>query len=174
VDRRFVYVDPHPDRVGGMRRNDPRPPGFFSVIFGSLSSIPREQPVRDNLDAIAQRSHELDELKRVVETLRPDVEAEVERLFGRTLLFEWPSQRRLTGWRGKAQDAAAKGAGYAYHGYGQVKLRAIVQDLAQTIHAAAPDLVGGPEAIERHLATWLNAIGFDHLAGLKGGASAEA
>ena len=174
VDRRFVYVDPHPDRVGGMRRNDPRPPGFFSVIFGSLSSIPREQPVRDNLDAIAQRSHELDELKRVVETLRPDVEAEVERLFGRTLLFEWPSQRRLTGWRGKAQDAAAKGAGYAYHGYGQVKLRAIVQDLAQTIHAAAPDLAGGPEAIERHLATWLNAIGFDHLAGLKGGASAEA
>lgn len=174
VDRRFVYVDPHPDRVGGMRRNDPRPPGFFSVIFGSLSSIPREQPVRDNLEAIAERSHELDELKRVVETLRPDVEAEVERLFGRTLLFEWPSQRRLTSWRKKAQAAAAKGVGYAYHGYGQVKLRAIVQDLAQTIHAAAPDLAGGPDAIERHLGTWLSTIGFDHLALLKGGASAEA
>ncbi len=174
VDRRFVYVDPHPDRVGGMRRNDPRPPGFFSVILGSLSSIPREQPVRDNLEAIAARSHELDELKRVVETLRPDVEAEVERLFGRTLLFEWPSQRRLTGWRKKAQDAAAKGAGYAYHGYGQVKLRTIVQDLAQTIFSAAPELAGGTEAIERHLAAWLNTIGFDHLAEMKGGASADA
>ncbi len=174
VDRRFVYVDPHPDRVGGMRRNDPRPPGFFSVIFGSLSSIPREQPVRDNLDAIAERSRELDELKRVVETLRPDVEAEVERLFGRTLLFDWPSQRRLTSWRRKAQEAAAKGAGYAYHGYGQVKLRTIVQDLAQTILAAAPELPGGAEPIERHLTTWLNTIGFDHLGTIRGGATGDA
>ena len=37
VDRRFVYIDPRPDRVGSTRRNDPHPPGFFSVIFGSLS-----------------------------------------------------------------------------------------------------------------------------------------
>ena len=80
VDRRFVYVDPHPDRVGGMRRSDPRPPGFFAVIFGSLSSIPREQPVRDNLETIARRSDQLNELKRMVEALRPEVEAEVERL----------------------------------------------------------------------------------------------
>ena len=174
VDRRFVYVDPHPDRVGGMRRNDPRPPGFFSVIFGSLSSIPREQPVRDNLEAIAERSEELDELKRVVETLRPDVEEQVERLFGRTLLFDWPSQRRLTSWRKKAQDAAAKGAGYAYHGYGQVKFTAIVKDLAETIHAAAPDLAPTPAAIERHLKGWLDAMGFDQLAAMKGGASMEA
>ncbi len=174
VDRRFVYVDPHPDRVGGMRRNDPRPPGFFSVIFGSLSSIPREQPVRDNLEAIAERSEELDELKRVVETLRPDVEEAVERLFGRTLLFDWPSQRRLTSWRKKAQDAAAKGAGYAYHGYGQVKFTAIVKDLAQTIHAAAPDLSSDAGKIERHLRAWLDAQGFDQLAALKGGASTAA
>lgn len=174
VDRRFVYVDPHPDRVGGMRRNDPRPPGFFSVIFGSLSSIPREQPVRDNLETIAERSRELDELKRVVDALRPDVEDAVERLFGRTLLFEWPSQRRLTAWRKKAQDAAAIGAGYAYHGYGQIKFTAIVKDLAHTIHAAAPDICPSASGLERHLKSWLDAMGFDQLAAIKGGASMEA
>jgi len=173
VDRRFVYIDPHPDRVGGMRRNDPRPPGFFSVIFGSLSSIPREQPVRDNLEAIAQRSRELDELKRVVETLRPDVEAAVERLFGRTLLFEWPGRRRLSAWRRKAQDAAAKGAGYAYPGYGQVKLRAVIQDLALTIHAAAPDLAPDADHIARRLSDWFAADGLDHVAAPQGGASPQ-
>ncbi|MCZ8323780.1 MAG: patatin-like protein [Sphingomonadaceae bacterium] len=175
VDRRFVYVDPHPDRVGGMRRSDPRAPGFFSVIFGSLSSIPREQPVRDNLEAIARRSDQLNELKRMVEALRPEVEAEVERLFGRKLLFEQRSLRDLTAWREKAQAAAAERAGYAYHGYGQVKFGAIVRDLADTIEAAAPDaLPGGSEAIVRHLTGWLATCGLDHLATLKGGATAEA
>lgn len=175
VDRRFVYVDPHPDRVGGMRRSDPRAPGFFSVIFGSLSSIPREQPVRDNLEAIARRSDQLNELKRMVEALRPEVEAEVERLFGRKLLFEQRSLRDLTAWREKAQAAAAERAGYAYHSYGQVKFGAILRDLADTIEAAAPDaLRGGSEAIARHLTGWLATCGLDHLATLKGGATAEA
>jgi patatin-related protein len=175
VDRRFVYIDPHPDRVGGLRRDDPRPPGFFSVIFGSLSSIPREQPVRDNLDAIARRSRELDELRRMVEALRPDVEAEVERLFGMTLMFDRPSLRRLTGWREKAQQAAADRAGYTYHGYGQVKFGAIVDHLAATIHAAAPDLSPtGPDPIARHLTSCLATCGLDHVAAARGGASREA
>lgn len=175
VDRRFVYVDPHPDRVGGMRRSDPRPPGFFAVIFGSLSSIPREQPVRDNLETIARRSDQLNELKRMVEALRPEVEAEVERLFGRKLLFETRSLRDLTAWREKAQAAAAERAGYAYHGYGQVKFGGIVRDLAATIHAAAPDaMAGGAQAIARHLSGWLATCGLDHLATVKGGATGEA
>jgi patatin-related protein len=64
VDRRFVYIDPRPDRVGGLERSDPHPPGWFSVIFGSLSSIPREQPVRDNLNEIARQSRERAHLSR--------------------------------------------------------------------------------------------------------------
>ncbi len=60
VDRRFVYIDPKPDQVGDQRRDDPRPPGFFSAIFGSLSSIPREQPVRDNLEVLARQSYRQD------------------------------------------------------------------------------------------------------------------
>lgn len=175
VDRRFVYIDPHPDRIGGLRRTDPRPPGFFSVILGSLSSIPREQPVRDNLETIAERSHQLDELKRMVVALRPEVEAEIERLFGRSLLLNWPSPKRLGGWRIKAQDAAVERAGYAYHSYAQVKFGAIVRDLAETIEAAAPDAVpDGPEPLARHLAAWLATCGLDSVATAKGRASPEA
>ena len=95
VDRRFVYIDPHPDEVGGQRHTDTRAPGFFAVIFGSLSSIPREQPVRDNLEAIAAASRQLTALKTIVDALRPEVEAKVEKLFGRTLFLDSPTMRRL-------------------------------------------------------------------------------
>ena len=175
VDRRFVYIDPKPDRVGGLRLGDPRPPGFFSVIFGSLSSIPREQPVRDNLDQIAQRSRELAGLRHLIEALRPEVEAAVEREFGRTLFLDRPTVERLTKWRGRAQEAAAKDAGFAYHSYGQVKFSGILEALAEDVLVAAPDLaLPNAAAIAERLSAHLASHGLDRLTALRGGASAQA
>ena len=173
VDRRFVYIDPHPDEVGGQRHSDTRAPGFFAVIFGSLSSIPREQPVRDNLEAIADASRQLTALKTIVDALRPDVEAKVEKLFGRTLFLDSPTMRRLGNWRAKAQQAAATQAGYAFLAYGQVKFAQIVDELAAAIAHAAPELtVGGADPVAVRLNQWLALHGLDHITAMRGGASA--
>ncbi len=175
VDRRFVYIDPRPDRIGGLQREDPRPPGWFSVIFGSLSSIPREQPVRDNLDEIARQSHERSHLGSIVAALRPEVEATVEKLFGRTLFLDRPTVKRLANWRAKAQQAAAEQAGFAYHGYAQVKFAGVVDLLAQIICEAARGLsLPSHEPIANHLTNYLASHGLDSIAGLRGGASKEA
>ncbi len=175
VDRRFVYIDPRPDQVGGMRRNDHRPPGFFSVIFGSLSSIPREQPVRDNLEMLSRQSLEKVRLRTIVDALRPEVEEAVEKLFGRTLFLDRPTLRRLTGWRAKAHQAAAERAGFAYHGYAQVKTAGVIDALAELIHGAAPDLkLISPQPIARFLTAHFAAHGLDRLTGLRGGASKAA
>ncbi|PKB25455.1 patatin-related protein [Novosphingobium kunmingense] len=172
VDRRFVYIDPQPDQVGGIDRGDPRPPGFFSVIFGSLSSIPREQPVRDNLEAIERQSRERVRLKQIVDALRPEVEQTVERLFGRTLFFDRPTVGRLTAWRAKAQQAAAEQAGFAFQAYGQVKLTSIVLAIADAVAKATPERDRGwaadvVSALNLHLAV----SGLDHIGGPRGGAS---
>jgi patatin-related protein len=169
IDRRFVYVDPHPDRIGAHRRDDPRPPGFFSTIFGSLSSIPREQPVRDNLEQIAQRSRELKRLRGIVEAVRPDVEAAVEKLFGLTLFFDRPTTDRLASWRAKARKAAAKQAGFAQHGYAEVRLASVIEDLAGLICGAVPAL--GPyrvEAVTAALSSQLQMLGLDGKPGVTG------
>ncbi len=146
IDRRFVYIDPHPDPMGQASRTDPAPPGWFATIFGSLSSIPREQPVRDNLEQIAQRSRELRRLRAIVEAVRPDVEAAVEKLFGLTLFFDRPTTERLASWRAKARKAASKQAGFAQHGYAEVRLASVIEDLAKLICGATPTL--GPHKIE--------------------------
>jgi patatin-related protein len=175
VDRRFVYIDPRPDRIGGLERSDPHPPGWFSVIFGSLSSIPREQPVRDNLDEIARQSHERAHLSAIVASLRPEVEAAVEKLFGRTLFLDRPTVKRLASWRAKAQQAAADQAGFAYHGYAQVKFAGIVDMLAEMIHDAAPGLsLPSAEPIASHLIAYLATQGLDRISELRGGATKAA
>ncbi|MFC3174453.1 patatin-like protein [Novosphingobium bradum] len=153
VDRRFVYIDPRPDRVGGLERGDPRPPGWFSVIFGSLSSIPREQPIRDNLDVLSAQSREMARLRAIVAALRPEVETAVEQALGRTLFLDRPTAPRLQYWRDKAHEAARRKGGYAWHAYLEVKVAGIVETIAALACQAAPELAHEAvvEALEGHL-----------------------
>jgi patatin-related protein len=175
IDRRFVYIDPHPDRVGDTQRSDPKPPGFFSVIFGSLSSIPREQPVRDNLEEIARHSRELAKLRNVVEALRPEVEEAVEKLFGRTFFLDRPTAARVTAWRRKAQQAAVDQAGYAFNGYLQIKFTGVIDDLAETVRASNRVLApASADTIARQLTAWLENNGLDRISAIRGGATEAA
>ena len=136
VDRRFVYIDPKPGRrsLRLTAAGEAEPPGFFATIFGALSDIPREQPIRDNLEAIDQRSTTIRRLRRVVDAMRPEVEAAIEKTFGSTLLLGRPTPSRFAAWRAKAQTTAARGAGYAYAAYGQLKLSAVAEEIAHSLY----------------------------------------
>lgn len=171
VDRRFVYVDPRPDRSSALRELEKKPVGFFSAIFGSLSTIPREQPIRDNLEALEEQSREALRLRRIVARLRPDVEGAVEQLFGRTLFLDKPTARRLSNWRQRAQTAAAEQAGYAFQSYAQAKVSGIVARLAKLTLQAAPQL-GLPDAqpIEAVFREELARRGLESLSAPGGGA----
>ena len=170
VDRRFVYIEPHPATATPAR---PHAPGFFTTIFAALSAIPREQPIRDNLAAITRQSRTRERLRALIDTLRPDIEAKVAHLFGHTLFFESAGRARLTAWRARAQQAAAEQAGFTYHGYAQVKLDAIIADLARTIVEAAPE-AGPDDRVVRVLARHLEASGLARLVTGRGDASAAA
>ncbi|WP_298284486.1 patatin-like protein, partial [Novosphingobium sp.] len=172
VDRRFVYIDPSPERIH-LPDEVERSIGFFSAIFGSLSSIPREQPIRDNLEALEAQSRERARLRMIVDTLRGEIDTAVERLFGYTLFFDQPTHKRLTAWRAKAQQAASEQAGFAFHGYAQVKLAGVVTALAEVMTEAMPD-VPLRGAVEAELWAHLAHLGFDRLALATGGATVEA
>lgn len=168
VDRRFVYIDPNPDHLGPGMRAETKLPGFFPVIFGSLSAIPREQPIRDNLEALEHDSREKAALRDVVRALRPEIEETVERLFGHTLFLDRPTPKRLAAWRTKAQQAALDQAGFAYHGYAQVKFSGVVAMLGRLIFDAAPELsLANAEPIRQRLFAHLQANGIDRAMGLR-------
>ncbi len=152
VDRRFVYIDPRPDldvektdraieRLRAAKESeDESLPGFFSTIFGAISNIPREQPIRDNLDAISGRSSRIIQMRLITDNLRPEVERSVENLFGRTLFLDRPTGPRVKAWRRKSREKAAKLAGFSYSAYGHLKLATVVEDIATTIRRAKADL----------------------------------
>ncbi|MBV8687317.1 MAG: patatin-like protein [Alphaproteobacteria bacterium] len=154
VDRRFVYIDPKPGgrAVRFTGAGGDALPGFFATIFGALSDIPREQPIRDNLEAIEGRSARIRRLSRIVEAMRPEVEAAIEAAFGSTLLLLRPTPGRLAGWRAKAQTVAARAAGFAYAAYAQLKLSAVVEEVAEALSGGEGADRGVREAVRE--AVW--------------------
>lgn len=107
VDRRFVYIDPRPDLdvaksdralqrlQAAQEAEDESLPGFFSTIFGAISNIPREQPIRDNLDDISRRSNRIIQMRQITDNLRGEVEQNVETISAERCF--WTS-RRLLDW----------------------------------------------------------------------------
>jgi len=186
IDRRFVYIDPKPlhhpfspreqeqmppapdwsDGNGNApsRNGDATQPGFFRTIFGSLSDIPREQPIRDNLETIEARSRTIRRMRRITDALRPEIEAEIEDCFGGIMFLDRPTAARLSSWRARAQKRAATTAGFAYPAYAMVKLSAIVEESADMLFRLGGD--GSPasrSAFRQALWEHIRARGLDHV-----------
>lgn len=176
IDRRFVYIDPTPElRLLSYGRSAERP-GFFQTIIGALTELPREQPIRDNLEAISARSDRIERMLAIIGDIRAEVESQVEGLFGYTLWLDYPTPRRLAAWRRRAQVAAATKAGYGHTAYALLKVDGAVERTARLLYAVAG--LHGPETLRSlrdSLAAAVRARGADRFgAALNGGASAEA
>ncbi|MFO6429608.1 patatin-like protein [Erythrobacter sp. W302b] len=171
VDRRFVYLDPRPDGARPAPGTRTRDVGFFGAIFGSLSTIPREQPIRDDLERIDQQSRDAARLKRIVMDLQPDIDRAVEKLFGYTFLLDRPTPKRLAAWRSRAQQAAAERAGYAFSAYALTKFDGILGQLATLILRAAGQPLADTGALIEALRCELEARGLHQLTGAQGGAT---
>ncbi len=138
IDRRFVYIDPKPGMKSIKLSGNDETPGFFTTLFGALSDIPRTQPIRDNLEAIAGRTARIARTRRIIEALRPDVESSVEHLFGRTLFLDRPTSARLATWRARAGERAARDAGHSFVAYREI----VRAGIADALERATPARIG--------------------------------
>lgn len=133
IDRRFIYIDPAPGARLDLYGRASDKPGFFQILIGSLSELPRQQPIRDNLEAISARSDRIERMRAIVEAIRAEVEAQVVTLFGYTLFLDYPTPKRLQAWRARAQIQAANKAGYGHAAYGMLKVDGVIDRLAHLI-----------------------------------------
>ena len=147
IDRRFVYIDPFPGLGFQIGATAAESPGFFQTIIGAISELPRQQPIRDNLEAIQERSARIERMRSITRAIRPEVEAQIEALFGYTLFLDSPTPARLVAWRIKAQNAAAAKAGFAYAAYGHMKTAGVIDLITNLLLAVGGET--GPERLAR-------------------------
>ncbi len=127
VDRRIVYIEPNP------RRDVPRAggsaPGFFSSLRGSLSDIPRNQPIRDELEWVQNHSLQVERMNQVIEGLRDDVQAAIADCLG-PIDVRQITPTHMRNWRVQANRAAGRNAGFAYAAYVELKMARMFDALA--------------------------------------------
>ncbi|MFC3580262.1 patatin-like protein [Sphingomonas hylomeconis] len=174
IDRRFIYIDPTPGNKMRFTSSGQESPSFFQTIVGAASELPRQQPIRDNLEALAAQSQRIERMRGIIAAIRPEVEAQVEALFGYTLFLDSPTTARLAHWRNRAQTAAASKAGYAYAAYGHLKITGVIEQIVGLLYHAGGDPGPGPwDRIHRHICDAIAARGFDAIGpAFSGGASA--
>jgi patatin-related protein len=137
VDRRLVYIEPHP--ASPVARVHLDAPGFFSTLRGAMSDIPSSQPVTDELSWILDFNEQVRRLRAIIDSARPHVSELVTKVV--TASLERPiSAHELRAWREQVNSRVARDAGFAYQAYVRLKLASVRAFGAQLI----VKLRGGP------------------------------
>jgi patatin-related protein len=130
VDRRLVYIDPHPGRAPAKALH--APPNLFSVIKGSLSDLPRNQPVADELDWVIGFNDRVRRLRDVIDDARPRVTRLVTEVMATPL--DWAvAAEQIKIWREQVNARVAVEAGFTYPSYVRLKLTTVLPFVARLI-----------------------------------------
>ena len=78
VDRRLLFIEPDPGEGGGPA--DLEPPGLVKTVFGGYASIPRKEPILDDLLRLAERNETVLRIRDVIEASFPSIKTKVAKL----------------------------------------------------------------------------------------------
>lgn len=130
VDRRLVYIEPHP--APPVMPSRQRMPRFFATLRGAMSDIPSSQPVTNELNWVNEFNERVRRLKAINDSARPQVSRLVAGVLPETLDRATTAQE-IRGWREQVNSQVARDAGFAYQAYVRLKLASVRAFGAQLI-----------------------------------------
>jgi patatin-related protein len=134
VDRRLLYIEPDPG-VAATREGGESPDTFHSAL-GALTTIPRSEPILDDLLLVDERNELVQRVREAIESNFERVAAIVGPIVPPEALTasppeQWPWQT----WNRAVHDAAIANAGLTYATYVRAKIGGVVDGIAASINA---------------------------------------
>jgi patatin-related protein len=127
VDRRIIYIDPNPSFSSIIP--DGTPPKMLDTIKGSLSDLPRNEPMHDDLLNIEQHNGRVRTIKTIVESLKPNVAKLVKNIAGEKLELI-TNEDDMTYWRMLINVKAIKESGFSFESYARLKVRSSIANMS--------------------------------------------
>jgi len=160
VDRRIVYIDPDPARPPP---RGARPPGFFRVLKGALSDIPRSEPIADDLAWINEYNDSASRLREIVERTHPRIMRLVGEVAGASLDEAFEGALVKT-WREAANTRAAVESGFAYEAFVRLKIDGVRRFLCKLLATLADIPEGAPaeQWVVQVIGLWMEERSIDY------------
>lgn len=80
VDRRLIFIEPDPGEAGVAPSQGYERPGMTKTVFGGYASIPRKEPILDDLLRLAGRNEAVLRVRDVIEASFPSIRDRVRAL----------------------------------------------------------------------------------------------
>ena len=134
VDRKLLYIEPDPGgralREGGVS------PDTLHAAVGALTTIPRSEPILDDLLVVQGRNEQVGRIRDVIETNFDRVAALVRPIVQPAVLAATPPDQWPWGkWNTDVYNAALSEAGTTYSTYVRLKISNVVDGLATSVSA---------------------------------------
>jgi patatin-related protein len=150
VDRRLMYIEPDPGEDGRTKCREP--PGLWRTVFAGYASIPRREPILDDLFRIVGRNEDVLRIRDVIEANFTSINDQVTEILERELrtVPKSPTQEDLVSMWARVEDRALDDAGFGQGTYLRLRVRSAVEGLA---FAVAKALWFPPESNECRFVT---------------------
>jgi patatin-related protein len=142
VKRWLVYIEPDPSRASSEPQGSapaetapPRPPGWVDTILAGLSSIPRKEPIVDDLARVRDFNERVAYIADLTQTNYPQIEAALQET-DQDLRAGELSQANLGQVMAAMNQRARQRLGSGYVSYIRLKLQSIADDVAEIVARA--------------------------------------
>ncbi|MEO7836475.1 MAG: patatin-like protein [Acidimicrobiales bacterium] len=137
VDSRLLFIEPDPGEGGGDAAAGRRAPGLVKTVFGGYASIPRKEPILDDLLHLAERNETVLRIRDVIEASFPSIKVKVGALVeGRAAatLERDTSGEELIAIRKSIEAQAIEQADFNAATYLRVRIRSVLENFADAVN----------------------------------------
>ena len=134
VDRRMLYIEPDPG--GRAAKQGGEDPKTLPAALGAMTTIPRSEPILDDLLAVAAHNERVERMRDVIETNFDRVAALIDPVIPDDVLAAGPPQAwPWAQWNTQIHDLAIQNAGMAYSTYLRLKISSVLDGFARSVCA---------------------------------------
>ncbi len=158
VDRRLLYIEPDPTADVEAARRAPgetrAAPSWLGTIWGGLSTIPRAEPILDDLARLYERNQLVARIRDIIETSFDAIRAHTRQTLARELgapelaaLSRTLPPDRLLRLRSALEDDAATASGFGHATYIRLRIRLVLESYADAVARALKFPAGSSPAL---------------------------
>jgi patatin-related protein len=137
VDRRLLFIEPDPGEGAEQGAAAPMAPGLVKTVFGGYASIPRKEPILDDLLRLAERNETVLRIRDVIEASFPSIKTKVQTLVADSAaaaVRPETSAEELIAIREVIEAMAVEQADFNAATYLRVRIRAVLEHFAEAVN----------------------------------------